>query len=425
MMTLKENTLFDDRYKLLRKLGEGGYSEVWYVEDTFAKIKLALKIFLPSAQLDERGIELFRNEFTVIYNLNHSNLLKCTYLGVANGCPYLVMPYYEGGSAENLIGKCDESTCWAFLHDVSAGLAHLHDQHPPIIHQDIKPDNILVDKGKYVITDFGISFNMRNALAGDVEEAVVKGTKPYMPPEKFQQDSTPLMAGDIWALGASAYELVTGHLPFKNGGLDQQEETPIPSLPDHCSEELRALVSQCLNFHPWERPFAKDVEQLTALKIPRKVSKTGEIVLPEQSEVKKRKNGLLLVIVAAVVVGMVALVAVHLLRGNGQTPEEQPPTALSVTNAEDVDTTLKADQLTSSKTEAHVVSRPAEPAELPAVKENTLAGNPASKNISSANGTLQSKAEPRGESRNNMVEEAKKKAKQPTEIEFDGDDRLN
>ena len=54
-MTLEKNNLFDNRYKLLRKLGEGGYSEVWYVEDTFAKIKLALKIFLPSAQLDEIG----------------------------------------------------------------------------------------------------------------------------------------------------------------------------------------------------------------------------------------------------------------------------------------------------------------------------------------------------------------------------------
>lgn len=419
-MTLKENTLFDNRYKLLRRLGEGGYSEVWYVEDTFAKIELALKIFLPSAQLDERGIELFRNEFTVIYNLNHSNLLKCTYLGVADGCPYLVMPYYEGGSAENLVGKCDENTCWEFLHDVAAGLEHLHTQHPPIIHQDIKPDNILRDKEKFIITDFGISFNMKNALAGDVEEAVVKGTKPYMPPEKFQQDSAPLMAGDIWALGASAFELITGHLPFKNGGLDQQADTPIPSLPGQYSEELRALVTQCLNFHPWERPFARDMEQLTALKIQRKGKKTGEIELPPPPE-KKRKGGLLVALVAAAVLGVLALVAVNLFRGKEPNPNEETPMAMSATTA---DTTVEAAQPNPSETEEQAVSRPAEPAALPAVKGKPVPSASATAKTSATNETKQPKAEQRSESQNSMMELSRKKKQteqiQSTETEVEG-----
>lgn len=308
-MKLTENTLFDKRYKLLRKLGEGGYSEVWYVEDTFAKIKLALKIFLPSAQLDERGIELFRNEFTVIYNLNHSNLLKCTYLGVADGCPYLVMPYYEGGSAEKLVGKCTEQKCWEFLHDVAAGLAHLHDQHPPIIHQDIKPDNILLDHGKFVITDFGISFNMKNALAGEVEEEVVKGTKPYMPPEKFLEDSAPLMAGDIWALGASAFELLTGRLPFRGGGLDQHEDTPVPELPGQLSQDLRALITQCLDFHPWERPFAKDIVRMAAQKTDPSGLAQGNDSLAEPAKKKpKPLSAMLIALIVATVCGIVFLV---------------------------------------------------------------------------------------------------------------------
>ena len=419
-MTLKENTLFDNRYKLMRKLGEGGYSEVWYVEDTFAKIKLALKIFLPSAQLDERGIELFRNEFTVIYNLNHSNLLKCTYLGVADGCPYLVMPYYEGGSAENLVGKCDESTCWAFLHDVSAGLAHLHDQHPPIIHQDIKPDNILIDKGKYIITDFGISFNMKNALAGDVEEEVVKGTKPYMPPEKFQQDSAPLMAGDIWALGASAFELITGHLPFKNGGLDQKEETPIPSLPDQYSEELRALITQCLDFHPWERPFAKDVEQLAGMKMPHKGQKTGDIELSKSSDGKKRKSGLLIALVAAVVLGVIALVTVKFIRGKEPTPQENAPIALSDQTAGNADSTLEASQPTSPKTEEHPVSLSSESSGLPAVNGKSGQGGSTTTTTSTAKESNQSKSAPRTEPSNGLIEKAKNNKKsEPKQTDYD------
>lgn len=419
-MTLEKNNLFDNRYKLLRKLGEGGYSEVWYVEDTFAKIKLALKIFLPSAQLDERGIELFRNEFTVIYNLNHSNLLKCTYLGVADGCPYLVMPYYEGGSAENLVGKCDESTCWAFLHDVASGLAHLHDQHPPIIHQDIKPDNILIDKGKYIITDFGISFNMKNALAGDVEKEVVKGTKPYMPPEKFQQDSAPLMAGDIWALGASAFELITGHLPFKNGGLDQKEETPIPSLPDQYSEELRALVTQCLDFHPWERPFAKDMEQLAGMKIPRKGTKTGEIDLPKQPEVKKHKNSLLIALFAAVVLGVVALVAVKFLRGREPVPQEGHPTALSEPAAGTVDSTVEATRSASPKTENHPVSLPSESTGLPVVNGKTGQSASTTTGTSTSKESKQSKSDSRTEPNSVLIEKAKNKKKsEPKQTDYD------
>ena len=356
-MTLKENALFDNRYKLLRKLGEGGYSEVWYVEDTFAKIKLALKIFLPSAQLDERGIELFRNEFTVIYNLNHSNLLKCTYLGVAEGCPYLVMPYYEGGSAEHLIGKCNEQNCWEFLHDVASGLAHLHDQHPPIIHQDIKPDNILMDNGKYIITDFGISFNMKNALAGDVEEEVVKGTKPYMPPEKFMEDSAPLMAGDIWALGASAFELLTGHLPFKNGGLDQHEDTPIPELPEQCSQDLRALITQCLDFHPWERPFAKDIERLAGLKVSKQSQKMADNQPAEQERKKNRPLTYLLAILIAAAVCGVGFLLFKTFSGDKGDDQPVPTAQTGLMNGD------SAQDATDSrvKTESKPVSKRADP----------------------------------------------------------------
>lgn len=267
MAKLQEQFIFDGRYKLLKKLGEGGFSEVWLVEDTSAQLTLVLKVFLPTAQLDESGIELFRNEFALVYNLNHPNLLKYSYFGVCVGHPYLVMPYYNNGSAEDLLGNCSERKAWHFLHDVAGGLACLHDHQPPIIHQDIKPANVLLDGNNFVITDFGISSNVRSILGLSAEgKSTVQGTRPYMPPEKFQQNPLPLVAGDIWSLGASMYEMLTGRLPFAGkGGEAQLEGAEIPPLPGNYSDDLKNIIMQCMSFNPGDRPFASDLEQFAAL----------------------------------------------------------------------------------------------------------------------------------------------------------------
>ena len=316
-MKLEPNTTFD-RYTLLRKLGEGGYSEVWLVEDTLADVKCAIKIFLPSEQMNEQGLDVFKDEYKIIHNLNHPNLLKYNHLGVYNGYPYLEMPFCDGGSAEQLIGKCDEKTCWQFLHDVAAGLAHLHNQNPPIIHQDIKPDNILISQGDYVITDFGISLNTQS---GEDDEGVVKGTKPYMPPEKFTEGySGPIMAGDIWALGASAFELITGRLPFPQGGSMQKIDTEIPHIHGDYSEDLKELITRCMSYHRWDRPLARDIEDIAEIKLERRTISGGGIAgntnedLPFRppaytsfQPVRKGPPLWLIILISVVVVGITAI----------------------------------------------------------------------------------------------------------------------
>lgn len=279
MSRLQKDYLFDGRYKLLKKLGEGGFSEVWLVEDTSAQLTLVLKVFLPSSQLDESGIEMFRQEFALVYNMNHPNLLKYTYFGVCVGHPYLVMPYYNSGSAEDLLGNCSERKAWQFLHDVSSGLACMHEHQPPIIHQDIKPANVLLDGSSYIITDFGISSNVRHMLGdGGEGKSTVQGTRPYMPPEKFQKNSIPLVASDIWALGASLYEMLTGRLPFGGkGGQAQLAGEEIPPLPANYSEDLKDIIFQCLSPIPGNRPFATDLEQFAAAHLAQLPYTTGSI----------------------------------------------------------------------------------------------------------------------------------------------------
>lgn len=281
MARLQEQFIFDCRYKLLKKLGEGGFSEVWLAEDVTTQVVLVLKVYLPTAQLNEYGVESFRKEFALVYNLNHPNLMKYTYFGICVGNPYLVMPYYDSGSGEDMIGNCGERNAWEFLRDVASGLACLHEQHPAIIHQDIKPANVLLDGRRYVITDFGISANVAKHVfdsSPESGEAMRVGTVPYMAPERFQETDQILVASDIWSLGASLYEILSGKLPYGNdGGKAQNNGAKLEPLSDKYSEELRNVIYQCLAMNPNDRPFAEDLSNFASNQLEQAHLRTSSI----------------------------------------------------------------------------------------------------------------------------------------------------
>ena len=262
MIQLKENALFGehDRYRLIRLLGQGGYSEVWLAEDVQAGLNVALKVYAPGRGLDEDGVTQFSQEFRMVFNLNHANLLCPNHFDVYERMPYLILPFCENGSSIKLAGKIDEKLAWTFLHDVASGLAYLHAQAPPLIHQDIKPDNVLMDSSdSFVITDFGISTKVRNTLQSAGSKA---GTMSYMAPERFNTDYQPIKASDVWALGASLFELMTGDPPFmENGGLAQKRGAEILDIPGHWSPKLKEMVINCLKIKTWDRPTAQTIAE--------------------------------------------------------------------------------------------------------------------------------------------------------------------
>ena len=248
-MQLKENDLFDNRYLLKEMLGCGGFSDVWLVEDTkIGNKKRALKIYAPGHGLDADGVELFISEFDLVYDLNHPNLLRPSHFDVCERSPYLIMPFCERGSAGKLVGKISEKEAWLFMRDVAAGLAYLHKQEPPVIHQDIKPDNVLIaHNGQYQITDFGVSTKARDSLSRSVGEAKTGGTIPYMSPERFSNDNKPIKESDVWALGATLFQLMEGYAPFRDyGGLMQKKGAEIPDVQGAFSDELKEIVNRCL-----------------------------------------------------------------------------------------------------------------------------------------------------------------------------------
>ena len=262
-----EGLLIADRYKLITLLGRGGFSEVWLAEDVLANIKIAIKIYAPGVGLDDAGISLFTQEFSLVFDMNHTNLLHPTHFDCWQRMPFLILPYCQNGSAFKYVSSntpMPEEEAWKVLHDVAAGLAYLHGKIPPIIHQDIKPDNILIsDEGRYMITDFGISARIRSTLNRKTAE-MSGGTLAYMGPERFGQNPQPIMASDIWSLGAMMYELMTGNPPYGNhGGMLQKNGADIPLVEGEYSQRLKDLIYRCVALNTWDRPTAEQIERET------------------------------------------------------------------------------------------------------------------------------------------------------------------
>lgn len=269
---MEQNTLFHDRYQLKKLLGRGQFSEVWLAIDNSTKVEVALKIYAPGTGMDDDGAQMLAHEFALVVNAIHENLLRPIFFDVCDRKPYLVLPYCREGSCSKMIGKMDEDGAWKFIHDVASGLAFLHSYKPdPIIHQDIKPDNIMIGpSGSFMITDFGVSTHSRSLLRKSVGMNYASaGTTAYMGPERFSKDNSPIKASDIYSLGATVFELLTGVAPFDDhGGLLQAQGAEIPDVKGNFSNELKYTVKSCLHFNPWDRPTAETLAQWAETRIP-------------------------------------------------------------------------------------------------------------------------------------------------------------
>lgn len=275
--------LFDGHYRLIKLLSEeGGTADVWLAENyesvdtAFSEenddiirlegtgVLVAIKIYRPKNALDVEGEQSFRQEFKTIFNCHHANLIPTTDYSICDGMPYLVMPFCKNGSAEKLAGKLTASgDIWKFIFDTASGLEYLHSCSPQIIHQDIKPGNILIDaNGNYCITDFGISVKsgIKDDQYLDNESC---GTTIYMPPERFDDEYNADSASDVWALGATIYELINGDVPFgSEGGKAQKEHKVVPPLNHNVPKAIRTLIYSCLNANPKKRPSAHQIAEL-------------------------------------------------------------------------------------------------------------------------------------------------------------------
>lgn len=268
--------LFDGHYKLIDLLSTaGGSADVWLAidintidetADESQATKVVIKIYRPKNLIDIEGEYQFRSEFKKVFSCHHENIIQPTFFNIYEEMPYLVLPYCPAGSSEMLIGRFEKKDdIWKYIYEVSSGLAYLHEHNPQIIHQDIKPANVLIDdNGNYAITDFGISAEMGGTDVESEDES--GGTFAYMAPERFVEGTPPMPESDIWALGATLYELITGDVPFgDDGGCRQEKDIRIPPIKQKIPDSIKDLIYSCLAYNPKDRPTARSIVE-TVLK---------------------------------------------------------------------------------------------------------------------------------------------------------------
>jgi len=266
MPVLKENTIFDSRYELLKFLGEGGFAEVWLAKDSLTETEVAVKIFVPDGGLNDEIIGSFKKEFAITLNLNHSHLLKYLHFDIYNKSPYLVMKYCSNGTLFKKIGNnLGEADVAKIMFQIGSALEYLHEM--GVAHQDIKPENILTDEhGTYLLSDFGISIKTRNTLNRFTKQATEKssyGSPPYAPPEKYGKNPKQnLEAGDIFALGVMLYEICEGDLPWGGqGGIALIKGAEVPEIDNpEFTNLFKQLINRCMSVNPADRPTAAELK---------------------------------------------------------------------------------------------------------------------------------------------------------------------
>ncbi|MCI7045602.1 MAG: bifunctional serine/threonine-protein kinase/formylglycine-generating enzyme family protein [Prevotella sp.] len=264
----KSGDIFDDRYTLEKLIGVGGFADVWKAVDNTTHSTVALKIY---TNLDDDGINDLSEEYTRMQNLNHTNILKADHFDRDGNIPYLVMKFCGGGSLDKKIGRMENEEVLKVIKDMASGLSYLHQCN--IVHQDIKPANILIDDSSgtpvYVLSDFGISSKTKTRLSHSVNQKNqgTSMTEAYAPPEKFsskKEDRRPDRKGDIFSFGISIYELVTGGLPFDelSTGRQLQYDDAEVDFDDIEDETIRDIVERCMEPNKEDRPSAEDILDL-------------------------------------------------------------------------------------------------------------------------------------------------------------------
>jgi serine/threonine protein kinase len=221
-----------ERYYLKRTLGEGGMGVVWLAHDRVLEQPIALKFIAPNLVQDKHEIERLKNETRRSLKLSHPNIVRIydfiqTHQGAA-----VAMEYVDGWSLWSLrvdkprqIFAVDEIIPW--MRDLCDALDYAHNQ-AGIVHRDIKPANLIVNsRGQLKVTDFGLSRELHRGPAHDASHPPIVGTDWYMSPQQWTGDP-PAVADDIYSLGVTIFELLTGKPPFYEGDVFQQLHEIIP-----------------------------------------------------------------------------------------------------------------------------------------------------------------------------------------------------
>ena len=225
----------NDRYEIIKSIGEGGMANVYLARDVILDRRVAIKVLRGDLANDEKFIRRFQREALAASSLSHPNIVEMYDVGEDNGNYYIVMEYVEGKTLKQYLkkrtnGRLTVSEAVDIMIQLTDGIAHAHDSY--IIHRDLKPQNIMIqDDGQIKITDFGIAMALNSTQLTQTNS--VMGSVHYLPPEQASGKGSTIKC-DIYSMGILFYELLTGVLPFKGDNaveiaLKHMKE-PLPSV---------------------------------------------------------------------------------------------------------------------------------------------------------------------------------------------------
>jgi serine/threonine-protein kinase len=258
-IVLEPRTLIDGRYVIEGELGRGAMGVVYLGRDTGLDRAVAIKVIDPALVRDRDVIALFRREATMLARVRSENVVQIFSCGTHLGAPFFVMERVVGANLDDAIAACRTSgapipihRAATILEHCASGLGAVHAL--GLVHRDVKPSNILVEActGRPVIIDFGLA-------CGGGEAQMGLGTPPYMAPELWSDPRNASPASDVYALGVTAFELLTGALPYDGKTVQElmckHVDAPIPSSSRSrpAIAALDAVITRALAKAPGDR----------------------------------------------------------------------------------------------------------------------------------------------------------------------------
>ena len=254
-------------YTIERELVGGGMSQVFVAEDHDLGRKVVIKI-LPPELAASVSAERFRREILTVARLQHPHIVPILKAGELDGVPYFVMPYVDGESLDVTLRRTRTlgvRETLGILKDVARALAFAHERN--VVHRDIKPGNILLSSGSATVTDFGVAKALSSARrsgekgTGLTNTGMSLGTILYMAPEQAAGDPEIDGRADIYSLGVTAYEMLSGGAPFANLNPREMLTARLTLPPVRLSivrkdvpPGLERLIARCLAIDPADRP---------------------------------------------------------------------------------------------------------------------------------------------------------------------------
>jgi tetratricopeptide (TPR) repeat protein/predicted Ser/Thr protein kinase len=270
LQPLTPGAILGERYEVVRLLGQGGMGAVYQAKDRELDRQVALKVIRGDMAANPEILRRFKQELILARQITHKNVIRIFDLGQSEGIKYITMEYIEGEDLQSVLKqrkKLIPADAAKVIAQVCRALEAAHAE--GVIHRDLKPQNIMLDKtGRVYVMDFGIA---RSTLAaGMTQTGALIGTPDYMSPEQAKGQTLDARS-DLFAVGIIFYEILSGQSPFtadttmgKLWKRTSEPARPLGELDKTIPQPLSEIVRKCLEIDPQKR-FASASEILHAI----------------------------------------------------------------------------------------------------------------------------------------------------------------